>query len=317
MSTGWVAGSVRARAVTRRRLGLAGCRALAAATSLDEALARLEATPYGHDVAVGQSLARAEHAVGATLLWHLRVLAGWLPRGGADTMRLLAAGFEIANVDEHLARIAGRDVDPFGDVPAYRLGSLATVWPRLAATASLAEVRDVLRASPWGDPGAASERDVQVSMRLSWAGRVAAGVPAVQDLAGAAAVLMVARVLPPGGRGLLEGQGRAAGAVLGPAPVAARSLGELAGALPRRLRWVLAGVPTGDDDAGDRSWAAESTWWRRVESDGLALLHRSGFGPDAPVGATAVLAVDAWRVRAALEVAARGGGPLEAFDAVA
>ena len=51
MSTGWVAGSVRARALTRRRLGLAGCRALAAGTSLDEALARLESTPYGHDVA--------------------------------------------------------------------------------------------------------------------------------------------------------------------------------------------------------------------------------------------------------------------------
>ena len=29
------------------------------------------------------------------------------------------------------------------------------------------------------------------------------------------------------------------------------------------------------------------------------------------------MAVDAWRVRAALELAARGGGPLEVFDAVA
>jgi len=30
-----------------------------------------------------------------------------------------------------------------------------------------------------------------------------------------------------------------------------------------------------------------------------------------------VLAVDAWRGRAALELAARGGGPMEVFDAVA
>jgi hypothetical protein len=29
------------------------------------------------------------------------------------------------------------------------------------------------------------------------------------------------------------------------------------------------------------------------------------------------MAADAWRVRAALEIAARGGGPLEAYDAVA
>ncbi len=39
------------------------------------------------------------------------------------------------------------------------------------------------------------------------------------------------------------------------------------------------------------------------------------------IGSVAVLAADAWRVRAALEVAARGGpgspGALEAFDAVA
>ena len=34
-------------------------------------------------------------------------------------------------------------------------------------------------------------------------------------------------------------------------------------------------------------------------------------------GAIALLAVDAWQVQAALELAARGGGALEAFDAVA
>ena len=105
--------------------------------------------------------------------------------------------------------------------------------------------------------------------------------------------------------------------MLGPGAAAGRSLGDLADALPRRLGWVLAGLPTGGDDGGDRLWTAETAWWRRVETDGLDLLHRSGFGPDAPIGATAVLAVDAWRVRAALEVAARGGGRLEAFDAVA
>jgi hypothetical protein len=54
-----------------------------------------------------------------------------------------------------------------------------------------------------------------------------------------------------------------------------------------------------------------------VERDGVALLHQSGFGPDVPLGAAAVLAADAWRLRAALELAARGGAGSEVFDAVA
>ena len=40
-------------------------------------------SPYGHGVHVGQTLAEAEHALAATVLWHLRVLAGWQPRPGA------------------------------------------------------------------------------------------------------------------------------------------------------------------------------------------------------------------------------------------
>ena len=35
------------------------------------------------------------------------------------------------------------------------------------------------------------------------------------------------------------------------------------------------------------------------------------------VGAVAVMTADAWRVCAALEIAARGGGPMEDYDAVA
>ncbi|MGZ4614830.1 MAG: hypothetical protein ACXV4A_04660 [Actinomycetes bacterium] len=317
MSTAWVAGSVRARALTRRRLGLAGCRALAASPSLEVALTGLAGTPYGHDVQVGHSLAEAEHAVGATLLWHLRVLAGWLPRGGAGTLRLVAAGFEIANVDEHLRRIEGRENDAYGAVAPYRLGTLATAWPRLAATGSLAELRDVLSASAWGDPGEPSGRAVRLAMRLSWAGRLAAAVPAAQTWAAAATVLLVARVLPLSARRLPANLDWAATALIGRPAVEARSLRELAEQLPRPLHWVLADVPTAGPDTGAELWRAESTWWRHVESDGFSLLHRSGLGPDVPLGAAAVLAADAWRVRAALELAARGGAPLEVFDAVA
>ena len=128
MSTSWVAGTVRATALARRRLGAAGAREVAAGPDLTEALTRLASTPYGHDLRVTDTLAEAQRAVGASLLWHLRVLSGWLPRGGAETMRLLAGGFEVANADEHVAGLTGRSAGP-----TYELGMLETAWSRLRA----------------------------------------------------------------------------------------------------------------------------------------------------------------------------------------
>jgi hypothetical protein len=320
MNAGWVAGSARSRALLRRRLGRAGCRELAGLASLDAAVTRLAATSYGHDVRAGQSLAAAEHAIGETLLWHLRVLAGWLPLGGAGMLRVLAAGFEIANTDEHLRRLAGREGTAYGVVPPYRLGTLATAWPRLAATTSITEVRAVLRASPWGDPGDSSERAVRQGMRLAWATRVAATAPSARTWAAAAAVLLVARMLPAGPRPLPAGLARTATTLLGSRAMTARTLGELAVSTPPSLRWVLADQSAGAAGAGPDEaelWRAEGTWWRHVEADGYALLHGAGPGPDVPLGAVAVLAADAWRVRAALELAVRGGGSVEVFDAVA
>ena len=48
-----------------------------------------------------------------------------------------------------------------------------------------------------------------------------------------------------------------------------------------------------------------------------AMAHDGGTGPGALVGTVARLAVDAWRVRGALEQAARGGRVVEDLDAVA
>jgi hypothetical protein len=127
VSAGWVAGSVRARALAQRRLGAGAARTLAASSSLEVALAALAASPYRQEVRPGQRLAEAQRAVAATLLWHLRVLAGWLPREGADMLRLLAGWFEVANVDELLHRLAGGEAEE-----PFRLGALATAWPRLA-----------------------------------------------------------------------------------------------------------------------------------------------------------------------------------------
>ncbi len=318
MTAGWVAGSVRARALTRRRLGRAGCRELAGLPSLDAAVTRLASTSYGHDVRAGQSLAVAEHAVGETLLWHLRVLAGWLPPGGAGMLRVLAAGFEIANTDEHLRQLSGREGTAYGVVTPYRLGTLSTAWPRLASTTSMSEVRAVLRASPWGDPGDSSERAVRQAMRLSWAGRVAATAPTARTWASAAAVLLVARALPATSQRLPADLARAATSLLGRDAMAARTLDELAGSLPRSLRWVLADQAVGGAGGDpDELWRAEGHWWRRVEADGFALVRSAGLGPDVQVGVAAVLAADAWRVRAALELAVRGGTSVAVFDAVA
>lgn len=313
MSTAWVAGTVRAKALTRRRLGAAGARSLAASPTLEEAAATLVATPYGHDAPGQPTLAGLQHGTGSTLLWHLRVLAGWLPREGADALRLLAGGFEVANLDEHVARLRGHPHEP-----EYRLGTLETAWLRLRETTTLDEVREVLTTSRWGDPGGSSPWSIGTSMRITWADRVAAGVPDAAPWATAAAALLLAREVLVRGHGLDDTLALRATSVLGPAFVEALSAGAdlttLADQLPHDSRWALDGV-SGPQDL----WRVEAAWHRHVERDGFRLLHRSGFGPGVVVGAVAVLAVDAWRVRAALETAARGGAQraLEAFDAVA
>jgi hypothetical protein len=195
---------------------------------------------------------------------------------------------------------------------------METAWSRLARTRSAGEVRDVLRSSAWGDPGAASTREILTGMRLAWADRVVGGVPEAAGWARAAAALLVA------GAWLLEGERpseavRARAAyVLGPAFVRAAVEGvsplpSLQERLPPGCRWVLDGIGGPDD-----LWRAEGAWWHRVEDDGFTLVRRASFGRPTVVGTLAVLAVDAWRVRGALEVAARGGGPArEVFDAVA
>jgi ATP synthase (C/AC39) subunit len=306
MSAAWVAGTVRAKALARRRLGAGAARALAACPSLEEALAALVATPYRQEVRRGQTLAEAQRATTATLLWHLRVLAGWLPWRGTRMLRLLARWFEIANVDELLHRLAGGAVEE-----PFHLGALATAWPRLATAGSPAELRATLAASPWGDPGGGTPRAVQLGMRLTWVGGVAALDRAAPWAAGAAA-LLVARERFAAGHDLPAEVLARAAPLLGAGVAAAASLPELTRRLPSDAAWALRDA-TGPDDL----WRAEARWWSRVERDGFALLDGTTFGPAAVLGTAAVLAVDAWRVQAALELAARGGRPLEVFDAMA
>ena len=162
---------------------------------------------------------------------------------------------------------------------------------------------------------------VNVGMRLGWADRVASGVPEAAGWARAAAAVLVLRETLLEGLALPGPLAVRATYLLGPDFVAAAtrapvSLRTAAALLPSDVRWVLQGI----DRPGDL-WRASAGWWHRVEQDAFGLLRQAGFERAPVVGAAMLLAVDAWRVRAALEVAARTptGGPavMEAFDGVA
>ncbi len=314
MSAGWVAGGVRARVLASRRIGAAQSRRVATCGSLADAVAMLDATAYR--IAPGlwrtgsrdprQQLGAAQYAIAGRVLWDLRVLAGWLPQGGASIMRALAGWFEIANVAERLREMDGGEPGQY-----FELGALATAWPRLRRAPTSADMRAILAASAWNDPGGDTAEAVQAGMRARWAQRVAQlGEPA-RTWAGAALALLVAAE-PSGGDQL----GNAvltsvASSLLGPA-AGAPTAAELAATLPGRLAWVLdPGTSAGD------LWRCEAGWWARVEREGHALLAGAGFDYKPVVGAAVVLAADARRLCSALEIAARGGSGIEVFDAVA
>jgi hypothetical protein len=308
MTARWVAGSVRARAMPSRRLGRLGARALVDSASLPEAVASLARSPYGRFVRDGDSLAAAQRGVADTLLWNVRVLAGWVPPPGVRMLRLLAGWFELANIDE----LVRAHLDPGAPLePPFRLGTLATAWPRLAAAGSLSELRAALGASPWGDPGADTAYGISRTLRLAWADRVAGAVePARAWAAGAAALLLAADIGRPPPQGIDVHR------LVGTDAAGAASIADVAAALAPDAAWVLRGV-RGPTDL----WRAEVAWWARVRADAARLVAAPGFGPDAAAGAVALLAVDAWLVRAALEaVALTGAGAAtvgEVFDALA
>jgi len=307
VSTGWVAGNVRAKALLNRRLGVGRARAVAAMGSLAAAQHALVDGGYGHRVVAGQTLAETEHAVIAVPLWHLRVLAGWQPREGAHAIRSLAVGFEAANIVTHARVLAGVPSQPLFD-----LGALATAWPRLRETSSLAELRRALSTSPWGDPGGDTPSEIAVGVQVSWAVRVATTVPEASSWAAGGLALLVARRHLLQQRRLPDRTSDHVARILGPPAMTSRDLASFAAALPARARWALSGVSDVDE-----LWRGEARWWSRVDDDGFRLLGGTGFSRARSVGAVAMLAADAWRCRAAVRLAARGGEPMDVFDAIA
>lgn len=294
----WVAGSVRARHLLARRLGRERARALAASPSLDDALRILGGTAYGRLVRAGMGLAEAQRAIAATGLWHMRVLAGWLPPGGVGPVRALAAWFELADIEDRLRYLAGKEVSP-----PFALGALATAWPAIAGAQGAGEVRAALVGSAWGDPGTDDPAELGLALRMSWARRVRDAVPEAGEWAAGAVALLLAREMFASGRPA-DALARLRPPGVGSAWVRASSLAVLRALLPP----VAARALTGCDEP-DELWRAEVAWWRRVEEEATRLAGGAHMGRPTIVGCVALLGIDARRAAGALEAAARAGTP--------
>ncbi|HYB23566.1 MAG TPA: hypothetical protein VED41_07200, partial [Solirubrobacteraceae bacterium] len=253
MRPGWVAGSTRARLLLSRAIGVEHARAIAGAHSLAAALAALAGSPYGERVAADASLAAAERGVAETLLWHLRILAGWLPAAGAGLVRALAGWLELQNIDARLAALATGAPEGM----PLTLGGLATAWPAVERAHGLDELVHALSASAWGAMSARSAPELALELRVAWARRVLDAAPAASEWVAGASALLVARELFAAGTREHAGQLRHLPA-LSEQALAAGSPSELRAALPPRAGWVLAGI-----EKPGELWRAELGWWER------------------------------------------------------
>lgn len=305
MPASWVGASVRAKLLGSRRLGTGGAAGIAGSGSLAAGLKLLADSPYGAELTTDMSLEEAQRHIAGNLLWNLRLIAGWLPPGGSSMLQPLAAWFEISNIEERLAYMGGG-----GHPSPFQLGRLGIAWPGVSRSTTPEAVRAAIARSRWGDPGTSEPDAMVLTMRFRWAAWVAMGVPDSALWAAGASALLAARVRFSPSRDTLPQIARPYG--LPAAWRHASSPGELRAMMPRHVAWVLDGV---DDASG--LWQAEARWWLRVRNDAFEMLVRSQHGPTVVVAAVAVLAHDAWLVRAALAAAARGQLGKRAFDAVA
>jgi hypothetical protein len=308
MGPGWVAASVRAKAMARRRLGAGAARRIALSPGLSDALGLLAGTAYARASVPGTPLSEAERLVAELELWQLRVLSGWLPRSAVGLARALGARYERSNIESLARHLAGGARSR----QYYDLGSLALSWPRIAATTSPEGLHEALRSSPWGDPGDLTPAALRDTLLLRWLRMVAAEAPPTVEWVAGAATLVVAKRLLVAMTAPSDDVLRAAAPLIGTDWVTASSVAALRDAAPTAGRWVLDGVevPSG-------LWRAEAGLAARIESDGFRLLRHGSPGVELFLGAVAVLAVDGWRVRVALGDAALGAGPGEVLDVLA
>lgn len=319
MNSDWVAATVRSRSMARRRAGSGLIDRVARSGSLSAGLDLLRETGYGPRLASADTLLAAQRATRDSVLWEVRVLAGWVPPGGTALLRAVAAAYEADNIIQLARRLAQGSApspapisrtgtDGRGEAAPFELGSLATAWPRISVADSPAELADLLRRSPWGDPGPDLPA-VLTAVRLR---RLAAAAPEAADSTARAAALLAARVRLVGGTPPAARLVSLLRPLLGVGWTEARSLAELREALPARLQPLLADLSTPAD-----LWRAESALPVLEEAEGFRLLRSGVPGPEVVFGAVEVLTADAWRLRAALAAAAGETGSSEVLNAVA
>ena len=293
----WTAGTTRAQLLLERRVGREQAHVIASSVSLADGLGALAGSAYGERVRPGDGLLAAERGVAETLLWHLRILAGWLPAAGAALVRTLAARFELENIDARLAALTADGREP----PPFVLGGLATRWHRIEQARTVEEIGAALADSAWGTQAGHSAAELAIGLRVSWARRVWEAAPEAADwVLGASALLVARELLVAGSRAQVTQLRRLPG--IRAEALDASTIGELRAALPARAAWALA-------DVSDPSelWRAELEWWLRVEQESGAL-RRSREQRAVVVAAVALLAVDAQRTARALSAAAHPGG---------
>jgi hypothetical protein len=306
VSVAWVAGALRGRALAGRRLGDEGVQALASKASLGDALTFLSASSYGHRVRMDLDVAGARRAVAETSLWHLRVLAGWLPARGVQALRAVAGWFELLDIQSHAWAIAagGR-----WEEPAFPLGALATIWPRVAPTTTLQELRVVLAHSTWGDPGGDRLPDILLGLRLGWSRALRAVVPAARAWGDGALTLALARTrFPTPSTPAADTPSRVP--ELGNEWRRTRDLAAFARAMPPSGRWVLRDVHEPAD-----LWQGERSWWTRVDREAAQMVREPELGRTVVLAAATLLVTDCWRTQAALEQAARQSASKDDGDA--
>jgi hypothetical protein len=292
----WVAGTIKARLLLERRLGIEGVFALAAAPSLNDAVLKLAGTAYA-EAAAASSLEEAQRAIAAVTLLRLRVLAAWLPPTGAAWLRSLGAWFELCNIEDRAAYLAGGRLQS-----PYELGFLASAWTAAASTQSAEELSAVLGQSSWGDPGVTEPGQLPLALRIAWADRVRTELPEARSWAAGATAILVAEQLFVARRALDPQIAERAG--LGTSWLDAPDIGELRTRLPAYAAWALSGI-----DQRSELWRARPAWWRGVEVDAEAMVRAQRFARETAVAAVALLALDAVRAATALAVAAHGGAP--------
>jgi hypothetical protein len=296
MKPAWTAGVTRARLLLSRRIGAELASSVAASRSLADGLAALAGSAYGERIRAGQDLAMAERGVADTLLWHLRILAGWLPAAGAALVRALAAWFELANIDARLAALDGDGREP---VP-FALGPLSTAWGAAEQARTIEDLADAVSSSAWALPRAHSPAALAIGLRVAWARRVVESAPEAADwVAGAGALLAARELIVAHSSEYAEQLRQLPG--MDDRALSAGTLGAMRDALGVRAGWAL-----GTIGEPDELWRAELAWWDRVEDDSRLLLGRSD-DEAVVLAAVALLAVDAQRTARALRSAAQGG----------